>query len=123
MRRTTVADYDDVDGTSLAAETVTFAFKGTTYEIDLCQENVDAITNDIGAWVALARRTGGKRAQKPSVKPSAAKELATKPRKASRAAAIRRWAAEQNPPLEVGTHGRVPEVVAEAFDAAGQSVA
>ncbi len=46
---------DDVDGGE-AAETVSFALDGVSYEIDVSQKNAKALRDALGAWVGHARR-------------------------------------------------------------------
>ncbi|WP_433282379.1 Lsr2 dimerization domain-containing protein [Pseudonocardia xinjiangensis] len=48
---------DDVSGEEIPAEgaQVTFAFQGTTYEIDLGEENRAAISADFEKWITFAR--------------------------------------------------------------------
>jgi Lsr2 len=50
---------DDVDGGE-AAETVSFALDGVSYEIDVSQKNAKALRDALGAWVGPARRVGGR---------------------------------------------------------------
>lgn len=42
-----------------ATHTVSFAFKGSTYEIDLGEENADTFTEVLEPWIAAACKTGG----------------------------------------------------------------
>jgi hypothetical protein len=46
---------DDFDG-SPAAETVSFALDGTTYELDLSADNAAELRETLGEWIAGARR-------------------------------------------------------------------
>ena len=48
---------DDFDG-SPAAETVTFALDGTTYEVDLSEENAAELRDVLQPWIAAGRRRG-----------------------------------------------------------------
>ena len=47
---------DDIDG-GAAAETVTFALDGVTYEIDLSEDNARKLRDDLATWVGHARRS------------------------------------------------------------------
>ena len=58
--KTIVTLVDDVDG-SEAAETVSFALEGTTYEIDLSDQNAKKLRDALEPWVTKARKTGGRR--------------------------------------------------------------
>ncbi len=51
---------DDLDG-GKAAETVSFALDGVTYEIDLSAKNAAKLRDAFGSWVGHARRAGGRR--------------------------------------------------------------
>ena len=50
---------DDVDGGE-AAETVSFALDGVSYEIDVSEENASALRDALAPWVGHARRVGGR---------------------------------------------------------------
>jgi nucleoid-associated protein Lsr2 len=51
---------DDIDG-GKAAETVSFALDGVTYEIDLSARNAAKLRDAFSTWVGNARRSGGRR--------------------------------------------------------------
>jgi hypothetical protein len=51
---------DDLDG-GKAAETVSFALDGVSYEIDLSAKNAAKLRDAFGSWVGHARRSGGRR--------------------------------------------------------------
>src|SRR5664279_3833487 len=50
---------DDLDGGD-AEETVQFAIDGVSYEIDLSASNAEALRDALAAYVASARRVGGR---------------------------------------------------------------
>ena len=50
---------DDVDGGE-AAETVSFALDGVSYEIDVSEKNAEALREALAQWVGHARRVGGR---------------------------------------------------------------
>jgi Lsr2 len=52
---------DDVDGGE-AAETVSFALDGVSYEIDVSEKNANALRDALSPWVGNARRVGGRSA-------------------------------------------------------------
>lgn len=93
---------DDIDGTQ-AAETVSFALDGVSYEIDLSEQNADKLRNELAAWVGHARRVGGRKA-------------ATRKAKAGSANDIRAWAISQG--MKVSARGRVSADVREAYEKA-----
>jgi nucleoid-associated protein Lsr2 len=50
---------DDFDGGE-AAETVSFALDGVSYEIDVSEKNATALRDALAPWVGHARRVGGR---------------------------------------------------------------
>ena len=58
--RTITTLTDDIDGSD-ADETVTFAFKGSQYEIDLSKKNLDKMVKALQPYTTAARTTGGRR--------------------------------------------------------------
>jgi hypothetical protein len=50
---------DDFDGGD-AAETVSFALDGVSYEIDVSEKNANALRDALAPWVGHARRVGGR---------------------------------------------------------------
>jgi hypothetical protein len=52
---------DDLDGVSLADETIRFGIDGSVYEIDLTAEHAAELRASLNAYVGVARRLSGKR--------------------------------------------------------------
>ncbi|MDC4232380.1 Lsr2 family protein [Actinomyces sp. B33] len=103
MKKTRVELVDDIDGT-IAARTVSFAFDGVSYEIDLSEENISEFRDALGRWIDAGRRTGGR---------------AVRSRKASSAidsGKIREWARANG--IEVSDRGRIPAEIVEKYTAA-----
>ncbi len=96
---------DDLNGGE-ADQTVVFAWKGYTYEIDLSEKNVAKLDKALAPFVANARRLG--RAPKSSTR--------TTTRVPSDAAAVRAWAIANG--YDVPAKGRIPGEIREAFAAA-----
>lgn len=93
-KRIVVELIDDTDA-SRAAETVSFALDGVSYEIDLSEENAAALRSALAPWVESGRRAGG------------ARKAASKASKGtSDAADIRVWARGKG--IEVSERGRIP---------------
>ena len=104
-KKTIVTLVDDLDGTE-AAETITFAFDGATYEIDLSADNAAALRDALEPWVRAARRTsGGRRGGR-----SSSSTGGVTPKE------IRAWAAENG--IDVPARGRIPAGVHEQYIAA-----
>ena len=59
-QRVHVEMVDDLDG-SEASQTVPFSLDGVTYEIDLSEDNASALRDELGRYVAAARRIGGRK--------------------------------------------------------------
>jgi Lsr2 len=103
--RVTTSLVDDTDG-SEAQETVSFALEGTTYEIDLSDQNAKKLRDALEPWVSKARKTGGGRRRARS---DGAGKADLK--------AVRDWAASNK--IELSRRGRIPRTVIEQYHAAG----
>jgi hypothetical protein len=98
---------DDIDGSD-ADETVTFTFKGTTYEIDLSKKNLDKMVKALQPYTTAARTTGGRRSGTGrTTRRGADKDQLTK---------IRQWARANG--HQVSDRGRISTAVQEAYHAA-----
>ena len=101
---------DDIDGGD-ATETVTFGLDGTSYEIDLNEENAAGLREALGTYVGHARKVGsGRRAAKRSGSSGGAAAGGPAARE------VREWARQNG--HEVPDRGRIPAEVREAYDAA-----
>lgn len=103
---------DDIDGGE-ATETVTFGLDGTSYEIDLNDDNAAALREVLAPYVGHARkvsgaRRGGRRSGGSNGSASAAGGASAKE--------IREWARENG--HDVPERGRIPGEVRDAFEAA-----
>ena len=103
---------DDIDGGE-ASQTVTFALDGTSYEIDLNDENAEKLRAAIAPFVGHGRKvTGGgsaRRARRSGGGGSSSTGGAS-------AKEIREWAHANG--HAVPERGRIPANVREAFEAA-----
>jgi len=97
---------DDLDGAE-AAETLTFAIDGSTYEIDLSEKNATALREALRRYVTAARKAGAQRAERKRVTIPSTGD--------SRNAEIRAWAHGNGHP--VPARGRIPQRIVAAFDA------
>jgi len=97
---------DDIDGTTTAAETVTFGLDGVTYAIDLSENNAAALRADIGKYVTHARRATKARTQR---EPGQRRRRGA----AGESQAIREWAASQG--ISLSPRGRIPEHVVDRY--------
>ena len=92
VQKKVVVLVDDRDG-SVAEQTISFAFKGVSYEIDL------------SPWISAARRVGG-RLNSRRAGQSAAPE--------SKSSQVRRWAREKG--ISLSERGRIPTAIIEQFE-------
>ncbi|HWD04419.1 MAG TPA: Lsr2 family protein [Amycolatopsis sp.] len=97
---------DDLDG-STAGQTVPFGLDGVQYEIDLSDSNAETLRDNLAAYVAAARRTGGRR---PTPAPTAEDR--------ERSRAVRSWAVDNG--WAVSGRGRIPGEVVVAYEKAQQ---
>ena len=113
---------DDIDG-SEATETVSFALDGTSYEIDLNDENADKLRGALAPYVGHARKVaasrgagGGRRRSSGSGSSGSGSSGSASNGSGPSAKEIRDWA--RNNGYEVPDRGRVSAEVREAYDAA-----
>jgi hypothetical protein len=59
--RTEIILVDDFDEEKEAAETVTFALDGVSYEIDLAEEHAAELRELLAPYIENGRRTGGRK--------------------------------------------------------------
>lgn len=116
--QTTTTLIDDIDG-SEAGDTYTFGVDGTTYEIDLSDDNKAKLTDALSVFVAHARRVDsssrrGRRARAVATKPAKPATKVTPDREQT--TAIRNWARSQG--LTVSDRGRLSQSIIEQFEAA-----
>jgi Lsr2 len=106
-RRTIVQLEDDLSGGE-AAESVSFAIDGRSFEIDLSEQNADQLRQIFAPYIAAGRGTRLAR--------GVARRLAAAASDEADPATIRAWAVEQG--YEVSTRGRVSRDLREAYKAA-----
>ena len=109
---------DDIDQGE-AAETVTFALDGVTYEIDLSEEHASALREAFAPWVGHARRVGGRGAA--GKRTSAPKQAAKAPAGGGEGGGggrdtgeVRTWARENG--YTVSDRGPISAEILQAFD-------
>jgi len=105
-----VDDLDDSPITPGEGRTLEFSFDGSSYEIDLSDDNVDKFREAISDYIAAARKVSGRRTG------GAAPKAAPKRGNSEELAKIREWAKENG--YEVSTRGRISTQVQEAYAAA-----
>lgn len=100
---------DDIDGGE-ASETLVFGLDGSSYEIDLNDENAAQLREDLADWIAHARQHSGARGRRGGRRAAAAKVVTADN------ASIRSWAKSSG--LAVSDRGRIPAEIIEAYNAA-----
>ncbi|GAA5048247.1 histone-like nucleoid-structuring protein Lsr2 [Nocardia callitridis] len=116
-KKVTVSLIDDVDGESIADETIEFAIDGVSYEIDLSSANAAKLRDGLEEWVTSARRVSGRR----RVKAAAAATGNTKSRVSidrEQSAAIREWARRNG--HKVSQRGRISADITDAYNKAAK---
>ena len=102
---------DDLSGETIAdstGKTLQFSFDGNHYEIDLSDDNADALREAFSDYVAAARKVSGQGRR--------AGGSATKRGNSDELAKIREWANANG--HEVSSRGRISKAVRDAYDAA-----
>lgn len=105
-QRVSITLVDDIDGSD-ADQTIQFGLDGTSYEIDLSDENAAKLREALAPYVGMARSTGGRR---PRGAPKAARSGG------SSAGDIRAWAIENG--HQVNARGRISAELRAAYEAA-----
>lgn len=107
---------DDLDG-SEAAESVSFALDGSSYEIDLNADNASAFRETFMQYVAAGRKLGGRTRSNPAPaeRPARAAGRRTRPEGEPDPKEVRAWAESQG--IEVSKRGRVPANLMAQFSA------
>jgi hypothetical protein len=111
-QRVNVILVDDIDGDD-AVETVTFGLDGVDYEVDLNENNAEALRSALAPYVGAARRVAGR---KSSGRGRRGQRAAGGGSTGPSASEMRRWARENG--WDVSERGRVPAEVREAYAAA-----
>lgn len=112
-QRVTTNLIDDLTGDVIedgAGRTVSFAFDGTSYEIDLADDNVDRLRESLSDFTAAARKTSSRSGRSPQQVSS--KGLSN----SNELAKIRVWAMANG--HAVAARGRISQQVRDAYDAA-----
>jgi hypothetical protein len=100
---------DDLDGTSSDdVSTVFFGLDGVEYEVDLSGPNAENLRKAMEEYVAVARRTGGRKRR--GVSPVSGSQ------DKGEAGLVREWALENG--FELAARGRIPGHVVEAYQEA-----
>lgn len=101
---------DDIDGTELGDEvhSISFAFEGKEYSIDLSDENAEAFREAMAPYIDAGHKVSGTKSKPARKAASKAPSGDTK--------AIREWARDSG--YTVSDRGRIPADIMEAYAAA-----
>ena len=105
MAKTTITQItDDIDG-SADAQTVQFAYDGSSYEIDLAKKNRAAFDKAMKPWLEAATKTSsrGRRSRAAAGRSGGTPGLA----------AVRAWATQNG--YQVSDRGRLSKAVLDAY--------
>lgn len=116
-QRTVVLLEDDIDGGE-AAETIAFGIGGTTYEIDLNENNAGHMRDVLAPFVEAARRAGRPASSPARTTRSGSRTTATSSQAPADvdAKAVRGWAEANG--VKVSARGRLSAAVLEQYRAA-----
>lgn len=103
---------DDISGEN-ADETVRFALDGTNYECDLTSEHSAELRDGLEKFIKAARKVTGATASA-----RATRKIGSAGSNRDETQAIRLWAAEQVPPLNISSRGRISQDIVEKYKAA-----
>lgn len=103
---------DDLTGDTIEegkGRTVSFSFDGNHYDIDLSDDNAEALREALSDYVAAARKVNGRQSRN---------NAGTAPKRGNseELAKIREWANANG--HEVSNRGRISQSVRDAYDAA-----
>lgn len=114
-----VVTCDLEDGDVNASESLSFAYGGKTYTLDLCKKHLDEVKGALEGFASAGhsagRATRGRRRGAAGGRSARSSRPASAPRGESQAE-IREWARAQG--YAVGDRGRIPGEVRAAYDAA-----
>lgn len=108
-KKVSVTWVDDIDGSTPADETLTFAFDGVSYEIDLSAENAEEFRSAMARWIENGRKVSGTRR-------AARRASSTSSQSSRKAGEIREWARANG--YEVSDRGRISAEIRAAYEAA-----
>ncbi|WET76435.1 Lsr2 family protein [Amycolatopsis sp. QT-25] len=115
-QKVSVQIVDDLDGGE-ATQTVPFALDGVLYEIDLSDENAQALREELERYVEAGTRTGGRKLRVAAGQSTAEHGRAAASTDRERNRQVRAWASANG--YAIAGRGRVPHEIYEAFHDAG----
>ncbi|WET83146.1 Lsr2 family protein [Amycolatopsis sp. QT-25] len=115
-QKVSVEIVDDLDGGE-ATQTVPFGLDGVQYEIDLSDENAQALRDELERFVTAGTRTGGRKLRVAAGQSTAGHSRATTSTDRERTQQVRAWASANG--YAIADRGRIPNEIYEAFDNAG----
>jgi hypothetical protein len=92
--------------------TVRFGWANRAYEVDLCKARAEEVKARLSDWARAGRTSGAELAREATPR----RKRRSTPTDKAQLEAIRRWAKDNG--YHVTDHGRIPQRVADAFQAA-----
>ena len=111
-QKVVITQTDDING-SEGATNVDFAFNGTTYEIDLSEDNAAKLRSVLAPYIKAGRTIKSATVRKPRTNTGAARKPRNKYTRA-RTKEIRSWAISEG--YTVKLRGRVPEDIVVEYE-------
>jgi hypothetical protein len=112
-QKVSVEIVDDLDGGE-ATQTVPFGLDGVQFEIDLSDENAEALREVLARYAEAGTRTGGRKIRVAAGQATGSGGGGTKPTDRERNQQVRAWAAASG--YAIAERGRIPKEIYEAFD-------
>lgn len=107
-KKVTVSLVDDIDKSTPADETVSFALDGVNYEIDLSSGNAAALRDALAVYIANGERKSGRKSTRSAGSAS--------PAQRGKVSRIRAWARDHG--HDVSDRGRISAEVQAAYEKA-----
>ena len=114
-QKTQVVLTDDIDG-SEATQTITFAYQGVNYEIDLNDDHAAALEESFHDWIQAARKVNARAGATKGTSNTRSSSPRTAGSNERDMNAVRAWLRENG--HEVSDRGRVAQKLLDAYDAA-----
>jgi len=106
---------DDIDGEP-ATQTVTFSLDGIEYEIDLSDENAEALHEELATYIQAARRTGGRKRRNTATGTASTPSSSTDREHSKK---VRAWAKAEG--YDISDRGRLSTEIIDLYERAQET--
>jgi Lsr2 len=114
-QKTQVILTDDIDGSD-ASQTISFAYQGVDYEIDLNDDHAAALQESFHDWIQAARKVNTRAAGSKATGGARSTSRRSSAENGRDVNAVRTWLRENG--HEVSDRGRIAQKLLDAYDAA-----